>query len=129
AGLTHGGGVEDRQQLGEVIDDGSVEQLLVAVEQGHQEEVFVQWGHQPAQVRQYPLLLLFLSEDTWREEPTEPECVPLRLGERLSLVEPRVGQNLHAARGPPVGALSFLHQATALAPPGGRDQVWPTSVM
>ena len=74
AGLTHGGGVEDRQHFGEIVDDGSIEELLVAIEQGDQEEVLVQRSHQPAKVRQDPLFLLFLSEDARREESTEPRA-------------------------------------------------------
>ncbi len=99
ARLAHGGRVDDRHHLGDVVDHGAVEQRLVPVEQAGEVDVLLELGALQGEMREGAADLVGKRDDARRQQPPEAEGVALRLGERHLAVVPRVLQEVIAAQG------------------------------
>ncbi len=64
--LSDGGGVDDRQHLGEVFLQETVEEHLVAVRQEREEDVLTEVGALAGELRVGPVCLLFDGGHAWR---------------------------------------------------------------
>ena len=98
AGTPHGGRVDDREQLLEVVPEHAVEQGLVAVLERRQADVPLEVVGLVADVLQLEADLLVDVHDARRQEAAQAERVALLVGERGVLVEHRVGEQGEAAQ-------------------------------
>ena len=88
-GQAHGGRVDDRGDLLDVVADHLVEELLITVLEGRQVDVFVQVLPPPTDVGQHPVRLLLLGEDDRRKQAVDTHNLSLLQGERHALEEER----------------------------------------
>ena len=93
-----GGRVYDRQQLFQILDQQRVEQSLVGVLQLPKDGVALEIGLVAAQRLQAARYLLVQRRDIGREQAVKVELLALGLGERCTLVELRIGQQLVSAQ-------------------------------
>ena len=92
AGLAHGRGVDDGQELAQVLDQHAVEERLVAVLQGRQPDVLLQvvgLGPDPLELEGH---LLLDGEPGVGQEPAEAEPSRSLIGERRLLVQQRIAK-------------------------------------
>ena len=92
AGLAHGGGIDDGQQLAQVLDEHPVEERLVAVLKGRQPDVFLEVVGLGPDVLELEGHLLLDAQTGVRQEPAESELVTLLPGERGPLVQERIAK-------------------------------------
>ena len=92
----HGGRVDDRQQLFEVVQQDPVEQGLVPVLEGRQADVLLEVVLLVADMLKLQGNLLLDLHHSGRQQAAEAERVPFVVRERRVLVEDRVGQQCHA---------------------------------
>ena len=92
------GRVYDRQQLFQILDQQRVEQSLVGVLQLPKDGVALEIGLVAAQRLQAARYLLVQRRDIGREQAVKVELLALGLGERCTLVELRIGQQLVSAQ-------------------------------
>ncbi len=98
AALTDGRRVDDRQQLFQVADQERVEQSLVGVLQLAQKGIALDVGLVAAQCLEAARDLLVQRQDVGRQQAVQVERLALGLGERRTLVQLRIGQQLVAAQ-------------------------------
>ena len=87
AGLAHGRGVDDRQELDQVLDQHAVEERLVAVLEGGKADVFLEVVGLGPDVLELEGDLLLDGEARVGEQPPEAEPIALLPGERGTLIE------------------------------------------
>jgi hypothetical protein len=105
ADLPHFRGVDDRQGLREVVAQQAVEEGLVAVLQGAEEEEPLQVGRLLQEVLIAAGHLLLHGAHPGGQQPGQAEVVPLLLGEGGALVQQRAVQQQPAAEGDLKGRL------------------------
>ena len=88
--------IGDRQQLLDVAGEHRVEHCLVGVLQFAQERITIEVGCKTAQRLQPPGYLLVEGGDPRRQQAVQLELVALPFGERGSLVEERIVEQLIA---------------------------------
>lgn len=111
-GLTHGGRVDDRHQLGQVVFQNFEVQQLMAVMQLLEEQVAAQIGCQALQLMPHPVGLLIEGEHRRGKPAGQPEPPPLFVSESDSAVQARHGQRRRDPRRVGIG-----HRATVTPMP------------
>ena len=92
ASLADGRRIDERQKLGEVACEQRVEQRLVGILQGAQEEIAFEIGLEFAQALQPALDLFVEGADMRRQQAMQVKFATLILGEGRPLVEQGIGQ-------------------------------------
>jgi hypothetical protein len=92
------GRVDDRHELGQVLDQQPVEERLVAVVQFTQVHVLGQNAGLFGQLAAHPQQLLVDGLHPLRQQTHQAQFLALGVGECRLLVEPRVGQQCLAAQ-------------------------------
>ncbi len=98
AGLAHGGRVDDRQELLEVVPEHLVEEVLVAVLEGGEADEALEGLGLAGDVAVGPAGLLLHRAHHVGEQALEPELAPLLAGERGGPVVHRVVEELRSAQ-------------------------------
>ena len=98
AGLAHRRRVDQRQQLGQVVEQGALEQQLAALAQGHQPAVAVQVTGLPLEVVDHARDLALGRLDCRRQQPAQAQRVALGLGKRRAAVGRCVAQQGRACQ-------------------------------
>ena len=113
AGPAHGGGVDDGQELLEVVDEDAIEEVLVAVLEGSEADVPLERVLLPRDVPVDPERLLLHGAHRFGQQPDEAEGLPLLEGEGGALVVHRVIEE----RGPAAADLDAEAALAVLALP------------
>lgn len=99
AGATNGGGIDDRQELLEVIDEEAVEERLVAVLEGGEADVALEVVGLAPHVFELERDLLIHGRNAWGQQPAQPKLLALTLGEGSVLVEQATRDQVRPAVG------------------------------
>ena len=89
--------VDDGHELLYVVDDDAVEQVFVAVEQGHHLDELLESRGAIAHVAYYPKFLLLHARYPGRQEAHEPQVQSFLAGEGRSFIEQRVPQKVYSS--------------------------------